>query len=224
MKFSTFLAVLVVAFGGLFVFANLPGESSKATRRFLVMQLAPVAALVDESRNRSLYGVGANGRPSSTFDALAGDGNVDVGFANCMLSAGPDLDTVGPKFFMLSDHKIVANVVSCFVSANRPGLCQEAGRTKLVAMMEIYLWARQWALKRQAANPASVSDDTDPDDKTWDGPDDRAIFSTLKRLAKDGYISLDDFGWFPRAEIRDALVDVDAERTLCLKAPVATKS
>lgn len=223
MKISTFLALFVVAIGGLYVFASFPGEYSRTTRRFLVEQLAPVAALIDEKRNLGLYGFGADGKPRSTFDVFASGGGADADFATCLKSAGPDFDKVAVKFFSLSDHKIVANVTLCVVGANRPGLCQEAGRKKLAAIMEIYLWARQRALKLEPDGADDQAAAVDLNDKTWDGPDDRAIFTALKRLAKDGYVSLDDFGWFPRAEIREALKDVEAERTPCMAQASAAK-
>jgi hypothetical protein len=173
MKISTFLGLFVIAVGGLYVFANLPGESSRTTRRFLVAQLAPIAALVDEKRNLSLYSVGSDGKPSSIFDVFASGGSADANFATCLKSAGPDFDNAAVKFFSLSDHKIVANVTLCVVGGNRPGLCQEAGRTKLAAMMEIYLWARQRALRSEPAvsdGASQVADNQgatdDPDGKT----------------------------------------------------------
>jgi hypothetical protein len=215
MKFSTLLGILAVAIGAVFVFANLPGESSKATRRFLVAQLEPVAAMVNQQRNSSgLYSSGINGKPSTAFDIFVHDG-ADMDFASCLKSSSSDIDVDGPKLFMLY-HNMVARVASCYVGANRPALCQQAGRAKLAAMMEIYLWARQHAVNNEVLAVSRGSDGSDPYEKTWDGPDDHAVFIKLKQLAKDGYISLDDFGWFPRAEIREALQDVEAERTPCL--------
>jgi hypothetical protein len=128
------------------------------------------------------------------------------------------------KFLSMSDHQTVASVAACFLSANRQGFCQESGRAKLMAMMEVYLWARQDALRQGPDRPspevrAVAEGRTLPitsDDRTWDGPQDRAVFSTLKSLAAGGYISLDDFGWFPRVEIRQALDGVAAESAPCL--------
>jgi hypothetical protein len=224
MKFSTALISAVLGCLGLFVFASLPGEPSKATRRFLVEELAPVADLINEQRSPS-YGFGADGKPASIFDVFLGKGGADSDFASCISRDGPSLASAGLKFFPLNNHKSVAGVASCFIGANRPSLCQEAGRTKLAAMMEIYLSTKQRELKRlsegfdgQSGLTSEQADADDPERRTWDGADDRAIFAKLKRLAADGYISLDDFGWFPRAEIREALSDVAAERAPCAVA------
>jgi hypothetical protein len=135
------------------------------------------------------------------------------------------------KFFSLSDHQTVASIASCFIAAKRRELCSEAGRVKLMAMVEVYLWARQDALNppadRLTPEARAVAEGrtlpTDPDDRAWNGPRDRAIFATLKGLAVGGYISLDDFGWFPREEIRQTLTGVAAERAPCLTQADATQ-
>jgi hypothetical protein len=120
----------------------------------------------------------------------------------------------------------VANVASCFIAANRPGLCEAAGKAKIAAMMEVYLWARQYSLRpgmlavKRASN--GENDGDDPAEVAWDGPEDHAVFAALKRLAIDGYISLDDFGLLPRQEIRQALEGVVAERRPCAKQAAGT--
>lgn len=230
MRLSTLFFALAAVLGGLFAFANLPGEQGKATRDLIVAALAPVGGLTDEARNAFFYSIDAKGTPSSAFDALVSKDRVDYAFVSCVKYSGADMNTALMKFLSMSDHQTVANVVSCYVDANRPARCTPAGRAGLDAMMEIYLWARQHSLKQKAGGyslPAIGADGrpvaSDPADEAWDGADDRAIFSNLKRLAADGYISLDDFGWFPRSEIRQALAGVVATRTPCATQSAAAQ-
>jgi hypothetical protein len=225
-RISNLLFSLAVPLAGLAIFASLPGEGSAAMRQFIVAQLAPVAALVDTSRNASFYSHGSDGSPSSAFDAFAGKGKVDVNFTACIESSGSDFSATLQKFLSMSDHRTVANVASCFIAANRPGLCEAAGKAKIAAMMEVYLWARQYSLRPGMLAMKSVghlkNESDDPAETTWDGPDDHAVFAALKRLAIDGYISLDDFGLLPRAEIRQAFEGVVAERRPCVKQAAGT--
>ena len=225
MRISDALFTLVVPLGAVLIFANLSGDGAKATRQFIVAQLAPVGALVDEARNVRFFSRDAQGSPTSAFDVFAGKDDVDYDFVACIKASGSDVSRTLMGFLSMRDHKTVANVASCFISANRPALCKQAGRSRVAAMMEAYLWARQHALKHKAEglDTSRVAGDgraDDPGDEIWDGPDDRAVFSALKGLALDGYISLDDFGWFPRAEIRQALADVVVARRPCLPPPV----
>ena len=225
-RISNLLFSFAVPLAGLAIFASLPGEGSAAMRQFIAAQLAPVAALVDTSRNASFYSHGSDGSPSSAFDAFAGKGKVDVNFTACLQSSGSDVSVTLQKFLSMSDHRTVANVASCFIAANRPGLCEAAGKAKIAAMMEVYLWARQYSLRpgmlavKRASN--GENDGDDPAEVAWDGPEDHAVFAALKRLAIDGYISLDDFGLLPRQEIRQALEGVAAERRPCVKQAAGT--
>jgi hypothetical protein len=92
--------------------------------------------------------------------------------------------------------------------------------------MELYLWSRDYNFNNRADldrrfqmahlnDPYVSHSDLDPYYKTWDGPEDRAVYDNLKALGRGGYIDPDAFGSLPRYEIRQAMEGVKIEYTAC---------
>lgn len=215
------LVAIAAASGALVMFANSPGDASRATRRFLVAQLAPLAPLAEFFRGSNFYHVRDDGSVASQFDVFMIDRKFDDSLAACLRSSGPDPAATLQKFLAMYDRETVAAVTSCYVGLYPPRFCQDLHRARLAAVMEMYLRTRDRAKGRPNLELAGgrVSNDADVQSASredeGEGPDDQAIFANLRRLAREGYVSLDDFGWFPRPEIRAALQDVAAERAPC---------
>jgi hypothetical protein len=219
------IAMLLVWIGGGFwaltTFANSGGVWARQTHGFLVAQLAPIGAMVDVARNASYRGPGAHG--GSSFDIIANADKMDGSLLACLQSSGSDVSDTAAKFLSMRDHKAIASVAACYIADHRSRYCEALGKEQLGAMMDLYLSARQRFLHppsgQSARDFSAVINNTeiiDPDELKWDGADDHAVFAALKGLAREGYISLGDFGWFPRAEIRQALEGVEAEGAPCL--------
>jgi hypothetical protein len=181
----------------------------------------PVAPLADFFRGSNFYHVRDDGSVASQFDVFVTDKKFDDSLETCLRSSGPDPAVTLQKFLAMHEHETVAAVTSCYVGLYPPRFCQDIHRARLAAVMEMYLRTRDRTKGRPDLELAGsrVSNDADVQSASrqdeGDGPDDQAIFANLQRLAKEGYVSLDDFGWFPRPEIRAALQDVAAQRAPC---------
>lgn len=225
------LFVTLAALGGAAAgLARSDSQQGQQFRAYFTQVLAPVTDASDSLSNGEFYTPDVNtGAPTSPLESFAKDAD----FAACVQGEGPDLYKTMNRLAGLHEHLATAHVVGCLLDRNSQRFCTPQGRKQLVDAMEIYLWSRADALQNptETARRSKIEhldDNTglgadagqpgfDPHAKTWDGPEDHAVFDSLQRLARAGYIDADAFGMFPRREIREALAAITAQYSPCPK-------
>jgi hypothetical protein len=229
--FVTFAAAVGAALG----LATSSSERGEAFRAFVSAELAPVARMTTAHRDGELMSNAGQAVESIApyYAKFFPDGKPDSDMKACVQREQPTNSAqFTEEMFGLPVHHAVTTVIGCLLDHDLQRFCRPGGREQIAAAGEIYFWARHRTLadleQRKAkgqyvdAGDRKTYRDTsgphyDQYALSWDGPDDRAIVANLKLLARQGYVSLADFGFLPRDEIRAALDGVTVEKDACGK-------
>jgi hypothetical protein len=229
-----FVALAVVAGAGLGL-ATSSGERGDAFRAFASAEMAPVARLATAHRDGEfMSNLGqAETAIASEYVKFFSEGKPDPDMKACVQREQPTNSAqLAQEMFALPVHHTVTTIIGCLFDHDLQRFCRPGGREQIVAGEEIYFWARHRSLADLAQRKAQGQYVDASDRKTyrdtsgehydqyamsWDGPDDQTIVADLKLLARQGYVSLADFGFLPRDEIRAALDGVSAENDACAK-------
>jgi hypothetical protein len=215
--------------------ATSSSERGEAFRAFVSAEFAPVARLATAHRDGEFMSNLGQAETSiaSDFTKFLREGQPDSDMKACVQREQPTNSAqFTQEMFVLPVHHTVTAVIGCLFDHDLQRFCRPGGREQIVAGGEIYFWARHRSLADLAQRKAQGQYVDASDRKTyrdtsgehydqyamsWDGPDDQAIVADLKLLAREGYVSLADFGFLPRDEIRAALDGVTVEKDACGK-------
>jgi hypothetical protein len=229
-----FVTLAAVAGAGLGL-ATSSSERGEAFRALVSAELAPVARLAAAHRDGELMSNLGQATESIApyYAKFFPEGKPDSDLKACVQREQPTNSAqLTEEMFGLPVHHTVTTVIGCLFDHDLQRFCRPSGREQIVAAGEIYFWARHRSLadleQRKArgqyvdASDRKTYRDTsgphyDQYAMSWDGPDDQAIVANLKLLARQGYVSLADFGFLPRDEIRAALDGVTVEKDACAK-------
>lgn len=234
---SLIFVMLAAAAGAIAGLATSTSERGEAFRRFISAPLAPVGRLVIAHRDGEFLSTPVQAMDSLVpyYKAFFADGKPDPDFKSCVQRESAENNVrFNENMVVIPEHHTVTVVIGCFLDHDWSRFCRPGGREQIVAAAEVYFWARRRAMDHDEQGKAghlgyfdeadrktyrdSSGPHYDPDALSWDGPEDRALVRSLKRLAGQGYLSLADFGFFPRDEVRAALDGVVAEKNACGKA------
>lgn len=213
--------------------ATSDSDAGAGMRRRITDALGPIADTMASWRDSRTFFTpgGVDGSPASVLDAFSPGGKADPDFAACVAALGPDLAKSAQELFGMHSHAATTSFVDCVLTRNIASFCTPAGRERAKAALEFYYWSRengrhpsQTRLTAERMN--HLEDDTalgpggggDSYERTWEGPQDAAVNDDLKSLLRNGYLDADDFGLFPRKEIRHILHQINQERTACANA------
>jgi len=226
---------LAAAAGAGLGLATSSSERGEAFRAFVSAELAPVARMATAHRDGELMSNAGQAVDSITpyYMKFFPDGKPDQDLKDCVQREQPTNSAqFTEEMFRLPVHHTVTTVIGCLFDHDLQRFCRPGGREQIAAAEEIYFWARHRTLadleQRKAKGQYVDAGDRksyrdasgehyDQYALSWDGPDDRAIVDNLKLLTRAGYVSLADFGLFPRDEIRAALDGVTVEKDACGK-------
>lgn len=219
--------VVAAATGAVVGIAHSDNEVGQQFRQQVEHVLSPaVDAAVNVSDQIFFAPKFETGRPDTILASFALDGKSEPTFATCMQSVGASSIEGLEALATRHEHRMTTSLVNCLMTHNRHRFCDPSQRQQIATAMELYLWSRDYNFNNRALldERYQLARANDPDlnpgafdayYKTWDGPEDQAVYDNLKSLARNGYLNPDAFGMLPRYEIRQAMDGMKSEFDAC---------
>ena len=113
----------------------------------------------------------------------------------------------------------LAKFANCYMTKNVERLCSGAQRKVLSEVIAHYYanrayWLRQADPKTRGGLQLNVVQGN-PKPADWSNPVAKALPDNLRKLVAQGYVSRDDFGWFPEEELKPILNGTAVEAAPC---------
>lgn len=228
MAIKAMIFVVVAAASGAVVgIARSDNEVGQQFRQQVEHALSPAVDAAVNVRDQIFYAPKfETGQPNTILVSFAVNDKPEPTFATCMQTVGASSSEGLEALATRHEHRMTTSLVNCLLTHNRQRFCEPSQRQQIATAMELYLWSRDYNLNNRVLleQRYQLARANDPDlnpgafdahYKTWDGPEDQAVYDNLKSLARNGYLDPDAFGLLPRYEIRQAMDGMKSEFEAC---------